>query len=118
MFGGTGYWVYTTTATTALTDGSPHDISDIPLVGVVTTGQVNLLGGQLNDTVAWPDFQVVESGTAYTLDEADPLDNITRECDKPSPGTECRMSRIMYHWNGASYDPFDGGTPGTGSPRN
>lgn len=114
MLEGRGYWIFSTVATTAQTDGSPHSGLDISLTGVATTGQFNLLGNHQNGTVTWKDFLVVNGGTTYTLDLADPLDTDAdpdiNECDKVTPGLNCLMSRIMHKWHGAGYDTFDGTT--------
>ncbi|MEE8339651.1 MAG: hypothetical protein V3R56_05865 [Xanthomonadales bacterium] len=115
MLEGRGYWIFSEVATTAQTDGSPQAGNDIPLTGA-STGQFNLLGNHQNGPVDWKDFLVMDGGTPYTLDQADPLDTgpepDINECDKATPGPTCRMSRIMHKWNGSGYDTFDGGTPG------
>lgn len=56
---------------------------------------------------------MVDGDMTYTLDQSDVLDEgpdpDILECDKEMPSaTDCRMSRIMYKWNGTSYDPYDG----------
>jgi hypothetical protein len=109
---GTGYWILSDTATMLGVDGFAFSAADIPLVSDAVDGRLNHLGVPRSTALAWADVQVVDGAQVLSLDQADPLDGGTLECSQMPLGPNCRMSRIMYKWNGGAYQAFDGVTPG------
>jgi len=73
-----------------------------------SSGVQNLVGHPFDFDVCWADVEVIDGSSVLTLDQADP----SNECEQPTPGPTCVMSRIMHKWTGAAYAPFDGATPG------
>ncbi len=109
---GVGYWVMSDSATTIGVDGFQFTNADIPLVSEIGPGRLNHVGMPHAGAVDWSAVQVVDGAQVLTLDQADPLDGASLECSQKPVGQNCRMSRIMYQWNGSAYQAFDGVTPG------
>jgi hypothetical protein len=107
-----GYWIISDVSTNLSVNGFVFPNADIPLVTNAVDGRLNLLGNHRNGDVPWADVTVIDGISELTLDQADPLDMGMLQCDQAPPGPDCRMSRIMYQWNGAAYQVFDGITPG------
>ena len=96
---GVGYWITTTQTGQSITvDGQYNSQVDISLTGAAA-GRWNMMGHTFTGTTDWRDVTIIEESTGdiKTLDEAD------------AGGI---MSGIMYKWNGSSYTPYDGTTPG------
>ena len=109
---GNGYWILSDTATSIGVDGFVFPEADISLVSDPGPGRLNHLGFPHGATVAWADVQLVDGVQVLSLEEADPLNGGVLECNQKPAGPDCRMSRIMYKWNGSAFEPFDGVTPG------
>lgn len=109
---GTGYWILSDTATSIGVDGFVFPEADIALVSDPGPGRLNHLGFPRDAAVPWADVQVVDGLQVLSLDQSDPLDGGVLECSQKPVGANCRMSRIMYKWNGSAYEAFDGVTPG------
>ncbi len=91
--------------------GQPSSMTDMSLVAD-PAGRSNLVGFPYTFSVDWADVQVVDGGNVLTLDQADPVVGLDRACDLDPPHASCVMSRLLYRWNGAAYETFNGATPG------
>ena len=110
---GTGYWIYTTTATLVDIIGSFAAINDIDLVGVNSSGRDNYIGHNQNVSVDWNQVQVVDGNKVFNYPDYDKLKNGAYDCDFDPVKKGCRMSRKMHKWNGSAYQVFDGITAGS-----
>ncbi len=109
---GVGYWVKTVdTGETLAMDSLSPTVIEVPLVADAD-GLQNLVGHPFGFDVCWADVRVIDGSSVLTLDQADPVIGSMRACDMVPADASCVMSRTMTQWNGASYSPFDGSTPG------
>jgi hypothetical protein len=109
---GTGYWIYTDTATTVNLTGAVAAINDIVLVGVKPGGRDNYIGYNQNTYIDWNQVQVVDDTTVLSYPDYDNYDGSDYQCDVDPSASDCLMSRVMYKWNGSVYLVYDGVTPG------
>lgn len=114
LVAGRGYWILTNLAGQTVDTGLIS--SPVPkaakLVGDPNFGRWNMIGHPYPLGTCWSDIRVIDGPNLLTLDQADPLIGAVRACDMNPPDPSCVMSRVMYKWNGSSYDTFDGTTPG------
>jgi len=112
---GRGYWVKTLLAGQSATlDGIQTDTAQrhpTPLVAS-PDGEWNMVGHPFDLDVEWASVRVLHDGQLLTLDQADPVVGTTTACSAVPPDPACILSRVAYAWNGASYQAFNGLTPG------
>ena len=115
-----GYWVNFYGNTNYTQSGYGNTNADIPLVTDASTGRSNLVGFHGTGTISWPDALVIDGTQVKTLLEADPWEKggnpTSRECDLPTPGNKCMMSRKLRIWGGTkaagAYQVYDPDVPG------
>ena len=110
-----GYWIKVIGQDATVTvNGQENAVYDIPLIGDSAAGRFNMVGHALENAHSWANACIIDSsGTLLTLDDVDPdLGIAGRACDQTPVDPQCRMSRTLHKWNGSSYTPYDGSTPG------
>ena len=110
---GRGYWLKTLTSDQQFKiTGAENPLTPIPLVAAPNPadGRANMLGHPFGYSVCWRDVEISNDNfnTALIPLSTDPIGI----CDRDPADANCIMSRIMYQWNGAAYQAFDGSTPG------
>ena len=110
---GRGYWLKTLSSDQQFgLSGDANSATAIALEAAPNPadGRANKLGHPFTHSVCWSDVEISDDGfsTTLSLDDVDP----GGICDTDPSDPSCIMSRIMYQWNGAAYQSFDGVTPG------